>query len=393
MTPDRAGQRDGADERLRAAAGVAWRLLVVGAAIAILVWIAIRLRTVVIPIILAVALTALLGPPTAWLRRKGLGRGPATTIVVLGSLVVLGGAITLMIQPALAGSGDLIASVQQGLARVPSALARVGVDQAMFEQLWSRAQQELQQSSGRLVSGAWSSAVAAGQVVIGIVLVAVLTVYFLHSGDRLVQWLLSLFPAASRSSLYSGGTTAYEVLGRYVRGVAIVGLIDAVGIGIFLIFLIDIQLAIPLIVLTFIGAFLPVIGAFLAGLLSALAALVTEGWVIALVVVGVTILVQQLESNLFAPRVYGRSLDLPSPVVLLVITIGSLLGGIAGAFLSTPIAAVVAALLRRSPAEEESAAPKVGAGGGGKVRAPSERGGPVEEAGGASRPAAPPDRG
>ncbi|MFC7327301.1 AI-2E family transporter [Marinactinospora rubrisoli] len=376
------------DDLLRRLSDAAWRLLVLVAAIALLLWGMAYIGVVVIPVIFAVFLTALLMPLANWLRRKGLGRGSSTSISVIFGLVVVGGAITLVVQPAIAGVSDLVDSVSQALTQLEGVAAAVGLDTPTLNQLTDQLWAEVQNNSSQLVSGAWAGALVVGEVLVAVVLSLVLTVYFVHSGDQLAQWMIELFPRGTRRALNAAGRLTYDVMGRYVRGVALVGLFDAVFIGIVLLIVLDTNLAIPLIVLTFIGAFLPVVGAFASGLLSTLVAFVAEGWIIALVVLGAVVLVQQLESHLFAPRVYGKALDLPSAVVLLAIAIGSIIGGIIGTFLATPIAAVVAALLRNRPfgavqaeeqVEQQEARPAAGG-------APAE-GRPVAPARGGARPA------
>ncbi|GAA3758447.1 putative PurR-regulated permease PerM [Spinactinospora alkalitolerans] len=340
---------DEEDDLLRRVSDAAWRILIIGAVIVLLLWGATYIRVVVLPVILAVFLTALLMPFANWLRRKGLGRGASTTIVMLTALIVFSGSITVIVQPAVAGFQDLVASVGEAITQLEGIAASFGLDATTLNRLLEQGWSQLQDNRSQIVSGAWAGAVVVGEFLLGLVLVIVLTVYFVHSGDKLMEWVRELFPRNTRGALRTAGDITYGVMGRYVRGVALVGLFDAVLIGIVLLIVLDANLAIPLIMLTFIGAFLPVVGAFASGLLSALVAFVAEGWIIALIVVGATILIQQLESNLFAPRVYGKSLDLPSAVVLLAITIGSIVAGIAGAFLATPVAAVLAALLRNRP--------------------------------------------
>nr|WP_246062374.1 AI-2E family transporter [Haloactinospora alba] len=358
---------------MRRASDIALRLLILGVVIGLLLWGISYLRVVVVPLILAVFITALLSPPTNWLRRRGLGRGLSTALTFVGALLALGAVVTLVVQPAISGFGGLVRSVGEGLDSIRGLLAAVGLDPDLLDQTITSAEEELrsvlQERGSDIVSGVWTAGTAVLEVLVGLVLVLVLAVYFVHSGDRLMEWVRTLFPSPSRPALKAAGDLAYDVMGRYVRGVALVGLIDAVGIGVFLIFLIDPALAIPLIVLTFVGAFLPVVGAFLTGLLAALVAFVTEGWIVAVLVVAVVLVVQQLESHVFAPRVYGRALELPSPVVLLVIAVGSIIAGVLGMFLATPIAAVVAALLRNRPfatvsAGEGAAVPAAGPGAG-----------------------------
>lgn len=346
------------DDLLRKASDVAWRLLIIGVVIALILWGAIYIRVVTIPVILAVFVTALLMPPTQWLRDRGLGRGLSTTISVLGAVIIFGGIVTLIVLPAISGFDAIVASINESVVTLQQIAASFGMDDQLINEWIASAQQWIQRNSSQLISGAWAGAVAVGEVLVGIILVIVLTIYFVHSGDELMRWVRSLFPSATRRALRDAGELTYDVIGRYVRGVALVGLIDAIGIGAVLLFVFwdDLSLVMPLVILTFIGAFLPVIGAFLAGLVSVLVALVVEGLWMAVVVLAGTIAVQQLESHIIAPRIYGRSLELPSAVVLLSISVGSIIGGITGAFLATPVVAVLAVLLRNRPFTVEASA-------------------------------------
>jgi len=135
------------------------------------------------------------------------------------------------------------------------------------------------------------------------------------------------------------GDKTVTVLGSYVRGTATVAAVDAVGILIGLLIL-QVPLALPLAVLVFLLAFIPIVGATLAGILAALVALVANGWVVALLVVGVVVLVNQLEGNLLQPVLMGRSMQLHAFVILIALTAGTVLGGIVGAVLAVPITAV-----------------------------------------------------
>ena len=379
-----AARRDevGAGDLLRMVSDVAWRMLLVGVVAGLLVYAVIYLSVITLPVVLAVFITALIMPIANWLRHKGMGRGPSTALTILVALIVLSGVVTMIVSPAIQGFGGLVTSVTSAFGELQR-LEIPFVDPALLTEMlnnaWAQVQGMITDNTDQLLSGAWTAGAAVVQILIGLVLIIALTVYFVHSGDRLMDWFVTLLPPKSRPGLRHAGGVAYEVMGRYVRGVAMVGFIDAVGIGIFLFIFLDVNLAIPLIVLTFIGAFLPVIGAFLTGLLAALVALVAEGWIIALVIVGAVVLVQQLESNVFAPRIYGQALDLPSPIVLIAITAGGILGGVPGMFLATPIAAVLAALLRNRPPSHtvddsrESEQPAVEADKAVVVVAPSER--------------------
>lgn len=354
---DDAEQEDdvGAGDLLRIISDVAWRVLIIGVVVGLLLWGLAYIWVVTLPVIIAVFITALLMPLVHWLRRRGLGRGLSTTLSIVTALVVLSGVVSLIVTPAIQGFGGLVASVSSAVNELREIQVPFGLDPGLFtelvDQAWEQIQGQVMENQSELVTGALTAGSAVVQLLIGLVLCIVLTVYFLHAGDKLVEWFTTLLPPKSRPGLRHASNVAYTVMGRYVRGVAMVGLFDAFFIGIVLFFVLDPSLAIPLIVLTFIGAFLPVIGAFATGILAALVAFVAEGWVAGLVVAVGVIVVQQLESNLFAPRIYGQALELPSAVVLIAISIGAIVGAIPGMFLATPIAAVLAALLRNRPVQ------------------------------------------
>ena len=343
----------GAGDLLRMVSDVAWRMLIIGIVAGLLVFALLYLSVVTLPIIFAVFITALLMPLANWLRSKGLGRGTSTALAILTGLVVLSGVVSLIVTPAIQGFDAIVASVTSAVAGLQNLDVPFGLDPALFTDMidsaWAQIQGMITDNQDQLVSGALTAGGAVIQVLIGLVLIIALTVYFIHSGDKLMDWVATLLPPKSRPGLRHAAEVSYGVMGRYVRGVAMVGLIDAVGIGVVLVFLIETNLAIPLIVLTFVGAFLPIIGAFLTGLLAVLVALVTEGLAVALFVLAVVVAVQQLESNVFAPRIYGQALELPSAVVLIAISVGGIVGNVPGMFLATPVAAVFAALLRNRP--------------------------------------------
>lgn len=357
-----------AGDLLRTVSDAAWRLLVIGVVAGLLVYALTHLSVVTLPVIIAVFLTALLMPLANWLRRpnpiksRGFGRGPSTAITLLVALTVYTLAVTLIVTPAAASFEDLVDSVNQAVVQLQALDLPFGLDPALLteviENAWDQIRSQVTDNTDQILTGAWTATTAVTRVVLGIVLIIVLTIYFVHSGDKLMDWVAALLPPRSRPVFRHTGRVTYGVMGRYVRGVALVGLFDALGIGIVLLIFLDTGLAVPLIVLTFVGAFLPVIGAFLSGLISVLVALVTENWIVALIVLAAVILVQQLESNVFAPRIYGQALELPSAVVLIALTTGGILGGVAGLFLATPVAAVLAALLRNRPTAHSDTGPQ-----------------------------------
>lgn len=228
--------------------------------------------------------------------------------------------------------------------------ARLGLDDARLADMLTQARTWLAEQGRQIATGAFAGAKTVGEIIVGAVLAVILAIYFVHGGDRLYGWLTDLAPLRARPRMRRTGEVVFDVVGRYIRGVAIVGVVDGFFIGIAL-WILGVPIALPLAVLTFAGAFLPVVGAFMAGLLAAVVAFVAKGWLVALIVVAVTVLVQQIEGHVLAPQIYGKALDLPGAVILIAITLGSVLAGITGAFLAAPVTSVVVALLRHRQGE------------------------------------------
>ncbi|WP_106402150.1 AI-2E family transporter [Actinocorallia populi] len=356
----------GGDVRNRALRAGYLLLLVVLVSLA--VWAFWRVRNVAIPVLLAVFISSMTVPPARWLVRRGLHAALATTLVWLG--VLAGGALTVvaLVPITAAGIDDLRLNVDRFAVDVQEAAARFGVSETRLTELTEQAGDWLSRQRGDIADGAITGVIMTGEILVGAVLALVLAVYFTHGGSKLLTWLTGLAPEDSREGLRSSGSVVFQVIGRYMRGVAFVGLVEGALMGLGL-WLLGVPLAIPLAVLTWIGAFFPIVGAFLAGLLAAIVAFAAKGWLIALVVVVLAVAVQQIEGNILAPQVYGRALDLPSPVVLVAIALGAALAGIAGAFFATPLTAAAAALLHHHrstglPDEGEGEDPSPGTNGG-----------------------------
>ncbi|GAA3664311.1 AI-2E family transporter [Nonomuraea antimicrobica] len=320
-----------------------WRLLGWIAVVAVALFCLYHVRTVAMSIIIGLFLTALLLPPARWLRTRGLNSALATAVVFVGGLLLAGALIALLVPPTVASVSELHASIGKVLGDLHNLTARFGIDD---RQIIEQARDYLSKQGRQITTGALAGVRTVGEIVIGAVLAVILSIYFVHGGDRLFRWLVELTPAPARARLTETGHLIFSVIGRYIRGVAIVGLVDGFFIGMAL-WILGVPIALPLAVLTFVGAFLPVVGAFFAGLLAAVVALVAKGWLVALIVVAVTVAVQQIEGHVLAPQIYGKALDLPGAVILLAITVGSVIAGITGAFLAAPVTSVLVALLRR----------------------------------------------
>ncbi|MEW1839652.1 AI-2E family transporter [Nonomuraea angiospora] len=324
-----------------------WRLLGWIALAAVVGFCLYQVGTIVVAIVVGVFITALVLPPARWLRSHGLNRALATAIVYVGGLVLVGGLFALLVPPTIDSVEQLRVSFGKVLDSLYKLTHEFGIDP---RKLVAQAKQYLSTQGRPIATGALAGVRTAGEIVVGAVVAFVLSVYFVHGGDRLFRWLVELAPPSARPHITETARLAFGVIGRYIRGVAIVGAVEGFLIGMTL-WILGVPIALPLAVLTFVGAFLPIVGAFTAGLLSAVVALVAKGWIVMLIVVGVTVAIGQLEGHVLAPQIYGKALALPSAVILVAIAVGSLLWGIVGAFLAAPVTAVIVALLHRPRAE------------------------------------------
>jgi predicted PurR-regulated permease PerM len=346
---------------LRALAALGWRLLVVGAVVVALALLLARLRLLILPVFAALLLAALLVPALQALRRRGWPRGLAAATVAIGGLVSLGGLVAAIAVPVAAELDAVDGGVRDGVERVGDWLAAgpFGLTERQVDQAIERGFDELRSHGGELAGGVLAGTTLALELLVGALLTLFLLFFFLKDGDRLWAWTVRLFPAGARGDVDEIGRRAFAVLAGYLRGVAAVALVDAVLIGSALAVL-GIPLVIPLALLTFVGGFFPIVGANLAGFAAAMVALVSNGLVDALIVAAVVLAVQQLEGHLLQPLIVGRSVQLHPVAILLALTAGGILWGIAGAFLAVPLAAIAASagsyLRGREPAHVRTAA-------------------------------------
>jgi putative heme transporter len=323
------------------AADRAWKLLVVALAGAAIVYLLVRLRIAVLPVIAALLISTLIAPPVRWLAGRGWPRVLALWTVILVSLAMLTGLVAILAPQVTDQVGEVGASVKKGSTQVINYLAQSPLDlsRADVNRYVDSAAREIRANSSLITSGVLAGAVKVGEVIVGLLLTFVLVFFFVKDGEGMYAWFARQFPSRRRASVNELGLKLWSTLGAYVRGIAVVGLVDAVLIAIALM-LIGVPLVIPLALLTFFGSFLPLIGATVAGTVAALVALVSGGLIDALLV-GVAILViQQVEGHVLQPLVLGRAVKLHPVAVILALTAGAILGGIAGAFLAVPVTAV-----------------------------------------------------
>jgi predicted PurR-regulated permease PerM len=301
------------------------------------------LPLVFLSLFVALLLTSLLHPVAEWLGRRRLPPSLAALASLLLLLVLVGGLLAFIIPRTaseLAAHSDTLSRRTQQL--VHSITALLPGPQPSLEELGQRATQWGREHAQALASSMASGLTALGSGLGGMLLVLVLTFFFVRDGRGLVRSALSALAPRRRRWARAAAGKAWETLSGWVRGTALVALIDATGIGVGLLIL-GVPLALPLALLTFLGAFVPVIGAVVAGGVAVVVAWATVGNQAALITLGIVLAVQQLEGNILQPVVMGRVLPLHPAVVLLAVTTGALVAGIAGAFVAVPVLAAVTA--------------------------------------------------
>ncbi|KNY04481.1 AI-2E family transporter [Microbacterium sp. GCS4] len=313
--------------------------LAVLALVAVGVLVITQLSLVFIPVTIALILACAIHPLVALMRRKGVPSILATWIALIGILAVLGGIVWVIVLTVRSQWDDLVDSATDGISQVTAWLDTLPFDFASIDldDVWASAGDFL--TSASFGQGALAGVSATASFFTGLALMIVVLFFFLKDGPRIWEFLLRPFTGASYERARRIGDKTVDVFGGYIRGTSIVAAVDAIGIGIGLAIL-QIPLAVPLAVIVFLTAFIPLVGATAAGILAALVALVTHGPIAALIVVGIVVLVNQLEGNFLQPVVMARSLKLHALVILLALTAGTILGGIVGAVLSVPLAAV-----------------------------------------------------
>jgi predicted PurR-regulated permease PerM len=333
---------------LRLAAGWSWRMLVIVAAIAVVLWLVGRLRAVLIPLAIALLLAALLTPAARRLRRQAhFPRSLATATVVVGGLVLVAGTLTLVITQFVRGFPDLATKTTDGIRQIQDWL-RTGPLHLSNQQLGGTAdaaQRWLDTHRDALTSGALSTAGTAVEMLASGFLVLFATFFFLRDGARIWRFLIGLLPTATREPIARAGEQSWLTLVAYVKATVLVAFIDAVGIGLALLVL-RVPFALPLAALVFLSSFIPIVGATVSGAVAVLVALVTRGPLVALVVLIAVVLVQQLEGHVLQPLIMGRAVSIHPLAVIVAIATGVVLAGIIGALVAVPVVAVLNTAVR-----------------------------------------------
>lgn len=327
---------------------VAWRLLVVVAAAALIVWVLARIRVVVIPVILGAFIASLWSPLVRRMKERGFPPLVATwiaTLLGIGGLVLVGWGVGGAIA---SRSTELADSLAAGWESILDWLETgpLGLDEASVAEQIDTLIDRVRENAGSLLSGAVGGAGAVTEIVAGVFFTAVSAFFIIKDGDLAWRWLLARLPESRRGEVDEAGSVAWSTMRRYLGGTAAVGVADAALIGIALA-IIGVPLALPLAVLVFFGAFFPFIGAVVTGMIAAVVTLATNGVTDALIIVAVVIVVQQVEGDVLGPLLLGRAVELHPFVVLVSIAIGVVVAGILGAFLAVPVVGIGTQIVRR----------------------------------------------
>ena len=330
---------------LRLLSDHAWRLIVL-AAFLILVGLAMeRLRLIFLPLLAGLILSSFLIPAKTWLKARGFNNTlAAITVVVVGwALLILVGYFT--ISTLTSEFDQLEVDIEAGFTEVIETIGDwAGLSEAQREEAIDDVLSNIRGNADTIAGGVFDGVRLATELLAGLILMAVLVFLLVKDAETIQLSLARRLHRRHRRSFLILTSGLFDTLGRYFGGVTIVAFMDAVLIGLGLL-IIGIPFALPLAVLTFFGAFIPVIGAFIAGIAAVLIALASDGVTTALIVGGLVLAVQQIEGNVMAPIILGRSISLHPILVIMAVATGGALWGILGAFVAVPISAIALTLL------------------------------------------------
>lgn len=327
-----------------------WRILVISGVIALLVFLVIQLRLVVVPLLVAVLLAALLVPFVKWLQRLGMPKWLGVTIAEVGIIGLVTGLIYLIVTQILRGFPELsersvtfFNDFKDFLLASPLHLTDEQLA-SYFDQAWKA----LQADSGVLVSGVLHAGSSFGHFLAGILLTLFATLFLLIDGGKIWAWVVRLFPHRARVAVNGAGRAGWVTLSDFVRVQIFVAFIDAVGIGLgaWILGLIygGFPLVIPIAIAVFLGSFIPVVGAVLTGAIAVFVALVYLGPWPALIMLGIVLLVQQIEGHVLQPLIMGNAVKVHPLAVVLAVAAGGFLAGISGALFAVPLVATLNAM-------------------------------------------------
>ncbi|WP_017237382.1 AI-2E family transporter [Streptomyces sp. SS] len=320
---------------LRTAAAYAWRVLVVGLLVYSLFAVLGRFHEIGVAVFLGLVVTALLRP-VADVVARGLPRPLAVALTLIGSIALVLGVLALMGEAVAGERTTLVREFRVGIGRIEDWLERPGA----LSDLQSRIGSFLSSHRSTLVSTALSGAGHVVAVLTTLALALFCAVFFVHSGDRQWRWFQEQLPRSVRGRVGIGGRAAWRTFTGYTHGIVLVAAINAVLVGLAL-WLLGVPLAVPLALLEFLAAFVPLIGSPIALAVAAVVALASQGPLVAAVVVALIVVIGQIEGHLLHPLVMSWAVRLHPLVVAISVIAGSIAAGIVGAVVAVPLVSVV----------------------------------------------------
>lgn len=332
---------------IRIAAAWSWRMAIVLIVAAMLIWLLSKVTILLIPIMIATILASLLRPIVKSLKGIGVPQGLSVAIAEVGMIVLVVGALFLVGRQMVVGFTDLSQQAIKGLIQVQEWLnaGPLAISNDQITQYLDEALAALQNNSNAILSGAVGVGSSLTHFAVGLLLTLFILLFFLLEGQDIWAFIVKFFPKRARPGVDGAARRGWTSLGNYARVQILVAAVDAIGIGAGAA-IIQVPLALPLGVLVFVGSFIPVVGALVTGAVAVLLALVANGWVNALIMLGIVLLVQQLESHLLQPFIMGRAVSLHPVAVILAVAAGSGIAGIMGALFAVPMLAVANSFIR-----------------------------------------------
>lgn len=333
---------------VRLAAAWSWRLIIIGVALAAALWLLVQVRIIVIPMLVAILLTALLRPVVDWMMRIGLPKWFGVLTSMLGLIASIGFLSYLVFTRFRTGFAGLryatIRAVDQLTVWLEDGIFGFSFSAEQLQGYINDLMQLLSENNSTLWSGALEIGTTVGQVLMGTVLALFATIFLLIDGERIWNWALSFLPSRARAGADVGGRAGWTSVGQYVRVQIFVAFVDALGIGIGAAIL-GLPLVIPLSILVFLASFIPFLGAITTGALAAFVALVYNGPFAALIMLIIVVGVNQLEGHILQPLVMGNAVKVHPLGVVLAVSAGALVAGIPGALFAVPIVASLNAMV------------------------------------------------
>jgi putative heme transporter len=343
-TPD--APTDPIPKGLRIGAGFTWRILIIVAGLVVVGLMVYELSEIVIPFLVGLLLSALLVPFEAMLRRHHVPKWISIVAAWLLVFAVIAALALLVVQQI---SSELPALEKQVTSSVKSAQSLLathpfGLTESKIDTYVSDAESWLTKNASKLGTGAAAAGDSAIHALEGAFIVIFTTLFALIDGRRIWEWVTRIFPRRARGRIHAAGEAGWRTLTSFIRVQLIVAATDAIGIGVGA-WILGVPLAVPIAVIVFFGAFVPVVGAIVGGVAAIGIALVFNGWVQALIMLGIVLLVQQIESHVLHPLLTGSAVKVHPLGVVLGVTAGTAVAGVAGAFFAVPFIATVNAMI------------------------------------------------